>query len=152
MAAHRRILALAIFAFALIQPALSDEPKMPKALQCTFESYASGTAEQSDARIAARVRQEPGIDPLTYTAFDSAKGKALLSGNAGAAEVMFIATAFTWSFVEVTEAGNVNVTEVFLWNEPNADLNIYRAVHSRHSSMMGSIVASQHYGRCKAQY
>jgi len=66
--------------------------------------------------------------------------------------VTFISSAFTWTFIEVTEVGNANVTEVFLWNEPAADLGMYQAVHSRHSSMMEAIVVSQHYGRCRALY
>jgi hypothetical protein len=127
----------------------SDAPPMPKALRCEFESYSSGTADQTAARITARIKQEPGIDPLMYAALDPAKGTAQFIGNIGAANVTLIATAFTWSLVEVTETGNVNVTQVFLWDEPSADIGSYRAVHSRHSSMMGSIVVSQHYGRCK---
>lgn len=129
--------------------ACSDAPPPPKALRCEFETYSSGTAQQNDARINARIEHEAGIDPLTFAAFDIAKGTAQMIGNTESSDVTLIATAFSWSFVEVTETGNVNVTQVFLWDEPNADIGLYRAVHSRHSSIMGSIAVSQHYGRCK---
>lgn len=107
---------------------------------------------QTASRITARIKQEPGIDPLTFSSLDPLKGTAQFIGSIGATNVTFISTAFAWSFIETTDVGNVNVTEVFLWNEPNADLGMYRAVHSRHSSIMGVIVASQHYGRCKVLY
>jgi len=53
--------------------ALADAPKMPKALRCEFESNASGTAEPTNGRITATIKQEPGIDPLTFAALDSSK-------------------------------------------------------------------------------
>jgi hypothetical protein len=151
----RQSFVLAVASILLISPsqeARSDAPPMPKKLRCEFESYASGEATQNASRITAQIKQGPGIDPLTFSSLDPVKGTAQFIGNAGASNVSFIATAFTWSFIEVTDAGNVNVTQIFLWNEPNADLGTYRAVHSRHSSMMGAIIASQHYGRCKALY
>lgn len=141
---------LAFAAFSSI--AHADAPKMPRALRCEFESYASGIAEPTAARITATIKQEPGIDPLTFSALDPSKGTAQFIGNIGTSNVTFISSAFAWTFIETTEPGNVNLTEVFLWNEPSADLGMYRAVHSHHSSMMGAIVVSQHYGRCKALY
>jgi hypothetical protein len=133
-----------------MKPVLAESPPLPSALRCEFESHTSGTSQSKDSRISAMVKQEPGIDPLIYGSLDPVKGSAQLIGNVGASDVMFVATAFNWSFVEITDAGNVKVTQVFVWEETAADLGYYRAVHSRHSSMMGAIVVSQHYGRCKA--
>ena len=128
----------------------ADAPQLPSALRCDFDSYASAVAEQPDRNIKAVVRSEPGIDPLIYAAIDPNSRTAQLIGNIGAAKVTMIATATTWSFVEVTDAGNITVTQVFVWDEPGAASGVYRAIHSRQSSIMGAIAASQHYGHCKA--
>jgi hypothetical protein len=39
-----------------------------------------------------------------------------------ARQVTLIATGITWSFVEVTDAGNINVTQTFLFEEPVQDI------------------------------
>jgi hypothetical protein len=143
-------IALPVLAFAVCDNARAEAPPFPGALRCGFESYTSAVAGKPDKSIRATVRAEPGIDPLIYTAFDAANGSAQLIGNVGASRVTLIATGITWSFVEVTDAGNVNVTQAFLFEEPDAQVGLYRAIHSRHSSFAGAIVASQHYGRCKA--
>jgi hypothetical protein len=137
-------------AMALSSGAHADAPPFPGALRCEFESHTSAVAEKPDKSIRATVRAEPGIDPLIYTAFDAANGSAQLICNIGASRVTLIATGITWSFVEVTDAGNINVTQAFLFEEPDAQFGLYRAIHSRHSSFAGAIVASQHYGHCKA--
>jgi hypothetical protein len=137
-------------ACAIAGYAKADSPPAPNALRCEFTSYASAVAQQPDKDIKAEVRAEPGIDPLIFAALDPQGRSAQLIGNIGAAPVTMIATSTTWSFVEVTDAGNVTVTQVFLWNEPEAQSGRYRAIHSRQSSVMGAIAASQHYGHCKA--
>jgi hypothetical protein len=142
--------ALSALVFVVCGNVQADAPPLPGALKCEFDSYTSAIAEKADSKIRATVRTEPGIDPLTYADLDAANGSAQLIGNIGASRVTLIATGITWSFVEVTAAGNVNVTQAFLFDEPDAPLGLYRAIHSRHSSIAGIIVASQHYGHCKA--
>ena len=137
-------------AMALGSGSSADAPSLPGALRCEFDSYTSAVAEKTDKHVKATVRAEPGVDPLIYTSLDIANRSAQLIGNVGASRVTLIATGITWSFVEVTDAGNVNVTQVFIFDEPEARFGLYRAIHSRHSSIVGVIVASQHYGHCKA--
>jgi hypothetical protein len=141
---------LSLLALVLCKDVRAEAPPLPGALRCEFESYTSAIAEKADRDIRATVRAEPGIDPLTYADLDPANGSAQLIGNIGASRVTLIATGITWSFVEVTDAGNVNITQAFLFGEPDAPRGLYRAIHSRHSSIAGVIVASQHYGHCKA--
>ena len=146
------VVSVAAFALLSTERVRADPISVPAALKCEFESYASGLADERASRISAEVKHEPGIDTLIYSAIDPGRDSAQLVGNAGASTVTFIGNGLTWSFIEVTDAGNVNVTQAFIWNEPDASQHLYRAVHSRHSSFAGRIVVSQHYGHCKALY
>ncbi len=130
--------------------AMAEQPPIPNALRCEFSAYTAGTSEPHQIAFDVAAKDEGGIDPLIYSALDPDKRTAQMVGNAGASDVTFFAMSTTWSFVEVTDFGNVTVTQVFLWDEPEAELGVYRAVHSRQSSIMGAIAASQHYGHCKA--
>jgi hypothetical protein len=142
-------LALSILMLAVCSHAHAETSPLPGALKCEFESYASAVAEKNATSITAQIKSQPGIEPLTFADLDANTQSAQMIGNVGASRVTMFATGTTWSFVEVTDAGNINTTQVFLWDEPEADRGVYRAIHSRHSSIMGVIVASQHYGHCK---
>lgn len=147
----RKSIALSLLLICAVSSiAGAGQPSVPGALRCEFEVYASAVAEKAEKSIGAEIRNRSGIDPLIFAALNPDTRSAQFVGNIGATTVTMIATGTTWSFVEVTDTGNVNVTQVFLWDEPQAAAGIYRAIHSRHSSLMGVIVASQHYGHCKA--
>ncbi|MDD5472400.1 MAG: hypothetical protein PHP05_10860, partial [Sideroxydans sp.] len=71
---------------------------------------------------------------------DPTARKAYMLGNQGSTEVKLIPNTGGVTFVEVTAAGNVMVTVI-------ADDG--HSVHSRNGMILGKIVPSQYYGRCK---
>ena len=74
---------------------------------------------------------------------DDETSKSYLIGNNGSEEVQVIENSYSaWTFVEITNSGNVMTTTV----TESGD-----SVHSRNSVILGDLVPSQYYGKCEAK-
>jgi len=99
------------------------------AFECIYETY-------SDEDGNHKVKDNFAISFL----IDSTAKKAYMLGNLGSIEVELIPNTGGLSFVEVTGTGNVMVTVIS---------DDGRSVHSRNGLVLGKIVPSQYYGKCK---
>lgn len=77
---------------------------------------------------------------LTFL-MDIQSGKSYMTGNNGTSTVAVVDDGFdTFTFIEETVMGNVNVTTI------TPDL---KSVHSRNSTLLGELMPSQYYGTCE---
>lgn len=80
-------------------------------------------------------------DKFTLTFIvDKEKGTAYIFGNQGSAEVDMLPSEFGFTFIEITDAGNVMTTTID---------SVGDSVHSRNTVIRGKLVPTQYYGKCK---
>jgi len=114
-----------------------------KSLKCEFPTSASNDW-QKDA-------PEPIVEKGQKFAFyidgiGTSKGTARIIGNAGAKDLTVVSSKELIHFLETTPSGNLNITTVF---DARTKDGRYKAVHSRHMTMMGGPLPSQAYGFCR---
>jgi hypothetical protein len=151
-----RALLMVITVFLLIADAAlaaGDSPPIPASLICEFESNASGSAKKGQTHFVAEAHQYSAMG-LRHTEIDPEHRTARFGPNATIGETVYLTvTARTWTFVGFTDSDDVtmvSVTTVFVQNEPEAPIGIYRAVDSRQLVDNGEIMAAQNYGHCRA--
>ena len=71
---------------------------------------------------------------------DAEKNKAYVVGNQGVEEVVSIAGYKVISFIEITSTKSIITTTI---------VNKKKTVHSRNTTLLGELIASQYYGSCK---
>ncbi|HHQ4779543.1 TPA: hypothetical protein ACSP0C_003299 [Aeromonas veronii] len=71
---------------------------------------------------------------------DDITNKAYEVGSIGVSEVSFIKGIDSYSFVEITDTGNVMSTTID---------NSLTSTHSRNTVISGEVIPSQYYGKCK---
>lgn len=76
-------------------------------------------------------RSESGEGEVTFDAIEPEESTARAIGNVGAEDVLVLSTQIGFTFVEVTDAGNLVVTTVFASTAPERP-NHFIAVESRH--------------------
>jgi len=128
--------AIVITLVAAFSSATAAEAPMPKSLKCEFTSgvfhaWGEETKINSDKL------------EMVFDSIDAKARTARIIGNAGAEDVAVILTPDHLSFMEITGAGNINLTTVYL--SPSE----LRAVHSRHVGLDGWPLLSQSYGICR---
>lgn len=82
---------------------------------------------------------------LAFEAIDREKHRGKIVGNAGTADVMVWEGEGVLNMIEVTPAGEMNITTVF------ADVvggRGFKTVHSRHQFTLGGALPQQMYGYC----
>lgn len=126
--------------------AFAEETSLNKlvSLKCEFPIIATNDW-QNDA-------PEPKIEKEQKFAFhidgiDTSKDTARIIGNAGAEVLTTVSTRESIHFLETTPSGNLNITTVF---DARTKDGRYKAVHSRHMTMMGGPLPSQAYGFCRS--
>jgi hypothetical protein len=130
--------------FSMIDAAVAQ----PRAFVCEFTSRHSGTLKP--AYVQERGQGAGHGLSITFASVDLTKGTAQMVGNAGAAPVTVLANEGRMHFVEVTDAGNLSVTSVFVLSRSGEQLP---AVHSRHMALLGaSAVVSQYTGTCTPRF
>lgn len=97
--------------------------------ECIYKTYSD---EEGNHKVKDNFAMSFLVDPTAK--------KAYMLGNLGSTEVKLIPNTDGLTFVEVTGTGNVMVTVIS---------DDGRSVHSRNGIVLGEIVPSQYYGRCK---
>jgi len=99
----------------------------------TFEcNYGTYSDEKGNHKAKGKFAMSFLVDPAVK--------KAYMVGSLGNTEVELIPNTRGLTFVEVTATGNVMVTVIS---------DDGHSVHSRNGLVLGEIVPSQYYGRCK---
>ena len=134
--------------------AADDSPSIPASLSCAFESYADAGSKKGQTQFIAAVHQYSSGAGFRYIEIDPKHGTARTGENeALALPVRLVVTTRAWVFINLAVYGDttvVSTTTVFIQNEPEASLGIYRAVFSSQLVYDGEIMASQNYGHCQA--
>jgi hypothetical protein len=133
-----------IFVVAATMPTSSGSQSGPKAFVCDFSLVA--TAEFFSGWIAKNSRERLN---LTFASIDPDKSRAQMIGNAGATEVLLQYGDKSFSFLEVTAAGNRTLTTIFFGAKHD---DAFAAVHSRHMGIGSSAVVSQYRGSCTSRF
>ena len=124
---------------------------VPLELQCDFALLVSAVAGPNSSQFTAEVQSASAADDITYFNIDASSRTAWAEGGASdSGQVVFDAWEATWTFTEYTYKGDINVTQVFLEEEPNGSRQVYRAVRSKQWTAFGSVLATQSYGACRA--
>jgi len=97
--------------------------------ECNYDTYSD---EEGNHKAKDKFAMSFLVDP--------AAKKAYMLGALGSTEVELIPNTGGLTFIEVTRTGNVMVTAIS---------DDGRSVHSRNGIVLGKIVPSQYYGRCK---
>ena len=126
-----------------------ESQEYPPALVCAFTHSAVAESDRGSAAFTVESKDGRGMEPFIFAAINLQNRTAQLIGNAGSADVKIVVGSLGLTFVEITPAGNLNITAVSNYEEPAS--GIFRAVHSRNSNIVGAIVASQYYGTCEAR-
>jgi hypothetical protein len=121
-------------------PLSAMEASAPKAFVCAFNSGEIVSVENG----TVRKRATSDKITVTFAAIDSMKQTAQMIGNAGSSDVTLIESDTSYSFVEVTLAGHVNLTTIFRTELKSGG---FFAVHSRHINIVGPFV-SELLGSC----
>lgn len=126
---------------------LAAELERAITLRCMFtKSFTAEHNEQGGMTSYDKGRNSFGNDSMVYDKIDLEKATARLIGNNGSAELSSGLFIGGLNFIESTGVGSLSITSVF--NKTNKD-GEYSAVMSRHMSMDGTPVVSQHFGLCK---
>lgn len=114
---------------------------------CTFERSVT-TSISDDGTVEAQFKENASDSlDLRFIDMDEANGLARLVGNAGVSPVFFLpGQAGQFSFVEMTQSGNLNTTTVFAVRSYDGKSH---ATHSRHINFgSGGAIYSQWAGTC----
>ena len=110
----------------LLAPSIASADTV--SITCTYELMASNEGMTQPEDFVLRFLM------------DGETGKAYMMGNNGSTEVeMILNSGEAWTFVEMTDTGNVMTTTVTVSGD---------SVHSRNSVLFGELVPSQYYGTC----
>ncbi|MBT3387322.1 MAG: hypothetical protein HN417_05270 [Desulfobacula sp.] len=81
---------------------------------------------------------------FVFDSIDYREGSARMIGNQGSVGIAVFKGAQGVSFIEFTQTGSIITTTVF-YEYSNPDRKLFKAVHSRHTSIAGAF-PSQYYG------
>ena len=128
--------------------ALANPSPLPETMKCIYEFSIS--AEYKDGQWESE--KNKGFS-FVYTNIDIQNRSARLVGNAGSEDVDVVATTKAITFVELTPAGNYNLTSIFLPYKLQDSDSTFLSVHSRHINMSSlpyplDPIPSQYYGKC----
>jgi len=115
-----------------------------KSLKCEFPTSATSDWQEDVPKPKVKKGQKFAFH---LDGIDSTKGTARIIGNAGAKDLTVVSTPESTHFLETTPSGNLNITTVF---DARTKDERYKAVHSRHVTMMGGPLPSQAYGFCRS--
>lgn len=150
--ASMRKLAALLCATITVSSAIAGPPT-PNELQCDFDASVSSVARPGSSFFETEIRREPGLHSITFSDINPLSRSAwTFGGDIDSGRAIVDVWEATWTFTEFTYEGNIFVTQVFIEDEPEAARDLYRAVRSRQWTAMGSVFATQQYGRCKAFY
>ena len=133
---------------ALSGSAWANPSPLPETMKCIYEFSIS--AEYKDGQW--ETEKNKGFS-FVFTNINIQNRSARLVGNAGSANVDVVATTKAITFVELTLAGNYNLTSIFLPYKLKDSDSTFLSVHSRHINMSSSPypldpMPSQFYGKC----
>lgn len=140
----RYAILLSLFLFCSNALAESDSLNNIKSLKCVFPTISSADWEKDDPKPKIEKQQKLSFH---LESIDIANSKARIIGNARAEDLSVIATHESVHFLETTSSGNLNITTVFASCNKEGK---FKAVHSRHVTMLGGPLPSQSYGFCQA--
>ena len=128
--------------------ALANPSPLPETLKCIYDFSIS--AEYKDGKWKSE--KNKGFS-FVFTSINVQNQSARLIGNAGSAEVNVVATTKAITFVELTPAGNYNLTSLFLPYKLQGSDSTFLSVHSRHINLSSPYysldpIPSQFYGKC----
>jgi hypothetical protein len=130
-----------IFAVITLLPVLVSAQEM--SVRCSFSD---GFSTNFDSGKPSSKRTLVITDAIIFDRIDTRKRTARMVGNAGASDVQVIETERGLHLIELTVAGNLNITTLFTNTK---DKNTIPAVHSRHLSVREDAIPSQSVGLCK---
>ncbi len=114
-----------------------------KSLKCKFGP--SAFADWKGSKV--KVRKDKFDATVTYDSIDLKTGKARMTADAGAADVIVLASADGLTFIEETTLGNFSFTTVFAdYAKGTLDFIV---VTSRHEKFINEPLPSQYHGTCK---
>jgi hypothetical protein len=98
---------------------------------------------------APSTKHESKFAELVFDQIDTAKKTARLIGNVGVAQVQVIEGNQLIHLVEITNAGNLNLTSIFFTDKSKLS-GAFPVVHSRHlKTSPSSPLPSQYIGLCR---
>jgi hypothetical protein len=138
--------------------AAATSPLGTKLLDVATLRCESGTGVSAEWRAGkpALEKSKFGEDgQMIFDTIDRKGGTALLIGNVGTVEVKVISTDKALHFVEVSPAGNLNVTTVFATRPEGVGYDEFVYVMSRHQDIglpgeLAVLIPSQYHGKCRA--
>ena len=114
-----------------------------KSLKCEFGSGAF--ADWKGSKV--KVKKDNFDATILYDSIDLKTGKARMIANAGAADVIVLASSAGLTFIEETTMGNLFFTTVFAdYAKGSLDFIV---VTSRHMKFINEPLPSQYHGTCK---
>ena len=132
-----------IVSLILISSASVNAQSPTKAYVCTFDDGLTSTLN-SPYNPGTSAEKNTDKMEFTFAVMDQEKGRALIIGNNGAANVSFNRGSNTTTFFEHTPAGNWNVTVII-----DEVKGVTRAITSRHIvDPTGFAIISQWTGTC----
>lgn len=134
-----RIVCSTFLALAATPEAIGQLPDLPPTIDCVEVVHAQANDTLTDY-VAKR-------DDLKLTFSEQTNGKFAMIGNLGLSELITVRGEGFVQLIEQSPVGNMNLTTIVL---PPRD-GVYRAVHSRHSVILGDLVPSQTLLACRAR-
>lgn len=115
--------------------------RLSSTFRCEFPISVSGNL-RSDAPSSAVSREK---FELVFDNVSVANGKARMIGNNGGADIVVSGADDGIALLEPLESGLFQMTVIYAAQTGSGR---FKAVHSRHSSIMGTPLPSQYYGSC----
>jgi hypothetical protein len=133
---------------ALSGGAWANPSPLPETLKCIYDFSIS--AQYKDGKWESE--KNKGFN-FVLTNINIQNRSASIIGNAGSAGIDVVATTKAITFVELTPAGNYNLTSIFLPYKLQDSDSTFLSVHSRHINLSAPSypldpLPSQFYGKC----
>lgn len=125
--------------------------EMPTYFSCHFETHVVSAPVFGGGTFVPKAHTYPlSRDALVYSQIDTQKGTARIGYNrAVVREVSLVINAGVWTFLDLSEPGEIGVTSIIVGVDPVGSIGIHPAIDSRHL-VRGRGAATQQYGSCEA--
>lgn len=142
MDARQRLLTVTFAVFCVSGAVVADDKLT---FRCSFGPGASANWDSGSVSVLRGNFGSPNVS-VTFDAIDLVAGTGRLIGNAGASDIVVLASGAGLTLIESTDTGNYVFTTIFA-DKAKAS-GEFIAVMSRHMSFDGRPFPSQYHGTC----